>query len=73
MLGKFENRLYLCDPCVGDHDIQGTQSLDGSLDEGFDFTAVGYIGYDTNGFAAEGVNVVDDLVIIAVRAVTANA
>lgn len=34
MLGKFENRLHLCNPCVGEHDVQGTESLDGFAESG---------------------------------------
>ena len=59
---QLQGRLHLCDAGVGDHDAQGSESLDGCLDQGVDFCAFGDVGGDADGVAVLlGFYLVDDV------------
>ena len=70
MLGQFKSRLHLGDPCIGNHDVQGTESVNRLLDECFDLATLGDVGYDANCFAVKGVDMGNDLGQTIVRALT---
>lgn len=49
---QVQQGFYLRDAGIGDHCVEGSQSVDGLRDEGFDFGALRDVGDDADGLAA---------------------